>query len=138
MSLLQLVVMSCLLPSPLPVGGGGPHPHRVVNSGDGDGRKRIAGDNDENKYRRKNPMEMLSRWFKLVNLLLIHPCCANGSLIPSPMPGLDKAGRAWYISLREQDVIDKWQHFQNEDTMFCMLFNHLHVQRSVSMTVTPH
>ena len=87
MSLLQLVVMSCLLPSPLPVGGGGPHPHRVVNSGDGDGRKRIAGDNDENKYRRKNPMEMLSRWFKLVNLLLIHSrywCCANGSLIPVP------------------------------------------------------
>jgi len=54
------------------VGGGGPHPHRVVDSGEEDGRRRISMDSDENKYRRKNPMEMLSRWFKLVNVLLIH------------------------------------------------------------------
>jgi len=46
------------------VGGGGPHPHRVVDSGEEDGRRRISMDSDENKYRRKNPMEMLSRWFK--------------------------------------------------------------------------
>lgn len=61
-----------LLPSTLTVGGGGPHPHRVVDSGEEDGRRRISMDSDENKYRRKNPMEMLSRWFKLVNVLLIH------------------------------------------------------------------
>ena len=48
-----------------------------------------------------------------------------------------KAGRAWYISSCEHDVIDKWQTFQNEDAMFFVLFNHLHIQRSVSMTVTP-
>ena len=48
-----------------------------------------------------------------------------------------KAGRAWYISSRQHDVIEKWLNFQNEDAMFCMLFNHLHVQRSVSMTVAP-
>ena len=51
-----------LLLLPLAAGGGGPHPHRVVSGGDG-GRTVLA-DNDENKYRRKNPMEMVSRWFK--------------------------------------------------------------------------
>ena len=43
-------------------GGGGPHPNRVVSGGSG-GRTVLA-DNDENKYKRKNPMEMVSRWFK--------------------------------------------------------------------------
>ena len=59
---------------------------------------------------------------------------------PVPRPAFHrlkygKAGRAWYISSREHDVIEKWQNFQNEDATFCMLFSHLHVQRSVSMTV---
>ena len=45
-----------------------------------------------------------------------------------------KAGRTWYISSREHDIINKWQ---NEDATFCVLFNHLHIQRSVSMTVAP-
>ena len=81
------------------VGGGGPHPHRVVSSGEEDGRRRISVDSDENKYRRKSPMEMLSRWFKLVNVLLIHSqllyiaplfCWyyTNGSLIPGPHPAV--------------------------------------------------
>ena len=61
---------------------------------------------------------------------------------PVPRPAFrrlqyGKAGRAWYIFSREHDVIDKWQNFQNEDATFCVLFNHLHVQRSVSMTVAP-
>ena len=60
-------------------------------------------------------------------------------IFPVPRPDFcclqyDKAGRAWYISSREHDVIDKWQ---NEDAMFCGLFDHLHVQHSVSMTVAP-
>ena len=42
-----------------------------------------------------------------------------------------------YISSREHDIINNGQNFQNEDAMFCMLFNHLHVQRSVTMTVVP-
>ena len=48
-----------------------------------------------------------------------------------------KAGRAWYIFSREHDVIEKWQNFQNEDAAFCVLFSHLHVQRSVSMSRPP-
>ena len=48
-----------------------------------------------------------------------------------------KAGRAWYIFSREHDVIEKWQNFQNEDATFCVLFSHLHVQRSVSITAAP-
>ena len=48
-----------------------------------------------------------------------------------------KAGRVWYIFSREHDVIKKWQNFQNEDATFCVLFNHLHVQRLVSTTVAP-
>ena len=54
--------------------------------------------------------------------------------------GCTEKQRAWYISSREHDVIDKWQHFQNKfnkDATFCVLFNHLHVQRSVSITVSP-
>ena len=43
---------------------------------------------------------------------------------PVPRP----AGRAWYISSREHDVIDKLLNFQNEGATFCVLFNHLHVQ----------
>jgi len=34
----------------------------VISSEDR-GRKVLV-DNDENKYRRKNPLEMISRWFK--------------------------------------------------------------------------
>ena len=45
-----------------------------------------------------------------------------------------KEGRAWYISSREHD---KWQHFQNEDTMVLHVIQHLHVQLLVSMTVAP-
>ena len=61
---------------------------------------------------------------------------------PVPRPAFrclqyGKAGRAWYIFSREHDVIEKWQNFQNEDATFRVLFNHLHVQRSVSMTVAP-
>ena len=59
------------------------------------------------------------------------------SLVPSPAfrrLQYSKAGRAWYIFPREHDVIEKWQNFHNKDATFCVLFNHLHVQRSVSMT----
>ena len=61
---------------------------------------------------------------------------------PVPRPAFrrlqyGKAGRAWYIFSREHDVIEKWQNLQNEDATFRVLFNHLHVQHSVSMTVTP-
>ena len=38
------------------------------------------------------------------------------------------------VSSSEHDVIEKWQNFQNEDAM---LFSHLHVQRSVRITVAP-
>ena len=66
----------------------------------------------------------------------------NIASFPVPRPAFrrlqyGKAGRAWYIFSREYDVIEKWQNFQNEDATFCMLFNHLHVQRSVSTTVAP-
>ena len=48
---------------------------------------------------------------------------------PVPRPAFrclqyGKTGRAWYISSREHDVIEKWQNFQNEDATFCVLFNH--------------
>ena len=39
-----------------------------------------------------------------------------------------------YISSREQDIIDKWLHFQSESATFCMLFNYLHVPRLACMT----
>ena len=59
---------------------------------------------------------------------------------PFPRPAFcrlqyGKAGRAWYISSRDNDVIDERQ---NEDAMFCVIFNHLHVQCLVSMSVAPH
>ena len=55
----HLLSSDLLLPA---AGGGGPHPDRVVSGGSG-GRT-VLTDNDENKYKRKNPMEMVSRWFK--------------------------------------------------------------------------
>ena len=48
------------------------------------------------------------------------------SLVPNPTPSFSqygKAGRTWYISSHDKDVIDKCQNFQNEDATFCMLFN---------------
>ena len=56
------------------------------------------------------------------------------SLVPSPTPWpafrrlqYGKVGTAWYIFSREHDVIEKWQNFQNEDAMVCVLFSYLHV-----------
>ena len=70
------------------------------------------------------------------------PLVVKVTSFPVPRPAFrrlqyGKAGRAWYIFSREHDVIEKWQNFQNEDAAFCVLFSHLHVQRSVSMTVAP-
>ena len=73
----------------------------------------------------------------------VHMCLSVGlASYPVPRPAFrrlryGKAGRAWYIFSRDHDVIKKSQNFQNEDAMFRVLFNHLHVQRSVSMTVAP-
>ena len=68
-----------------------------------------------------------------------HEHATEAASFPVPCPAFHrlqygKAGRAWYISSCEHDVIDKWK---NVDAMFCTLFNHLHVQRLVSMTVVP-
>ena len=68
-----------------------------------------------------------------------HPCFLASFPVPRPAfrrLQYGKAGRACrYISSREHDVIKKWQNFQNEDATFSVLFSHLHVQRSVSMTI---
>ena len=51
----------------------------------------------------------------------------------------EKRGEPGICFLTENDVIDKidGKNFQNENVKFCTLFNQLHVQRLVCMTVTP-
>ena len=58
---------------------------------------------------------------------------------PVPRPAFHrlqygKAGRAWYISSHEHDVIDKWQKISERGRYILLV---IHIQRSVRTTVVP-
>ena len=64
------------------------------------------------------------------------------SLVPRLRPAFHrlqygKVGRAWYFFSREHDVIEKWRKFAELTGCVSCIFNQLHAQRLVCMTVAP-
>ena len=76
----------------------------------------------------------------LNSLQTIEVKCLASSLITRPRQAFRrlqywKAWRAWYLFSHEHDVIGKCENFQNKQAAFHALFNWLHAQHSVYMTI---